>query len=295
MTDRICRNATALWLDVECRKGLIKYLTNHMKRASMLRRESPDEIEDHASRAIEAWIRRDAFAESVAAGKPPTRAQLGSWAVRIALNVMRDRGTDAHSREMFGARTLTERTTGLQKCVDAVATHEQIIQGSDNDEDGFTVEIAAISQRDAETILLDRDIRCSVEDALRQQPPRSDEAADRLNRVWGLMVEDATVDVISERLGVSTLRATHLTNRVRERLRQAENTVREALAILREVEAGSFDSARVEGLSDARRAIRDLESHGYIRFRAGGYYSITVAGRDRLSGHGDEWRDRLVL
>lgn len=291
MTDR---NATSLWLDVQCRKGLTKHLANYLKRAPMLRRESPDEIEDHVSHAYEAWIRRDAFAESVAEGKPPTRNQLGSWAVRIALNVMRDRGTDAHAREVYGARTLTERTTGLQRCVDAVATHAQVIQGSD-DEDGFTTEVMALSQRDAEAALLDRDVRRSVEDALLQQSPRSEDAADRLQRVWGLMVEEATTDAISAALGVSRLRATHLTNRVRERLRQAENTVCEALAILRHAESGPVDPTLVEGVSDARRAIRELEACGYVRHSVGGAYAITVAGRDRLIGHGDEWRDRLVL
>lgn len=293
MTDR---NATALWLDVECRKGLLKYLTNHLKRASMLRRESVDEIEDHVSRAMEAWIRRDAFAASVAEGKPPTRAQLGSWAVRIALNVMRDRGTDAHAREMFGARTLTERTTGLQRCVDTAATHTEVLQNVvDDGTESFAMEIMSLTQRDAEAVLMDGDVRRSVEDAMHQQSPRSEDAADRLSQVWSLMVEDATVDVISDKLGVSRLRATHLTSRVRERLRQAEITVLEALTVLREVNAGSFDPTRKGAVSDAKRTIRELVSCGYVRPAEGGFYSITMAGQKRLGGHGSEWRDRLVL
>ena len=109
------------------------------------------------------------------------------------------------------------------------------------------------------------------------------------------MVEEATTDAISAALGVSRLRATHLTNRVRERLRQAENTVHEALAILRHAESGPVDPTLVEGVSDARRAIRELEACGYVRRGVEGAYAITVAGRDRLISHGNEWRDRLVL
>jgi len=293
MTDR---NATAMWLDAECRKGLIKRLTHRLRASSMLRRETEDEIEDHVSRAIEAWIRRDAFAAAVTDGKPPSTSQLTAWAVRIALNTIRDRGTDAHSREMFGARTVTERTTGLQRCVHAAPDHSEIKVCHGDDEgsdDAFAMEIVSLSQKDAEGVLLDGDVRRSVEAALRQQSPRSEDAADRLTRVWDLMVGDATVDVISDTLGVSPLRAVHLTNRVRERLRKAQDTVCEALQILRDAEAAPIDAARAGGHSDA---LRGLTSRGYLRVRGNGSYTITVAGRERLSvSNRDGWMSRLVL
>jgi len=289
------QNATAKWLDAECRKGLLKRLTHRLRASSMLRREPEDEVEDHVSRALEAWIRRDAFAAAVAAGKPPSTGQLTVWAVRIALNTIRDRGTDAHSREMFGARTVTERTTGLQQCVHAVPDHSEIkvCHGDDGSDDAFTMEIVSLSQKDAERVLLDGDIRRSVEAALRQQSPRSGDAAARLARVWGMMVGDATVDVISNTLGVSPLRAAHLTNRVRERLRKAQDTVCEALQILRDAEAAPIDAARAGGHCDA---LRGLASRGYLRVQVNGSYTITVAGRERLSvSNRDGWMSRLVL
>jgi len=288
-------NATARWLDAECRKGLLTHLVRNLGRNSMLFRESPSDLEDHTSRALEAWIRRDAFAAWIEKGKPPTRSRLTSWACRIALNTIRDRGTDAHAREMFGARTVTERTTGLQKSVDAAAEHTTVMQDTDEGSTFVFPEIVSLSQREAESILLEKDARRSVVAALLQESPRSEDAAERLAKVWDLMVQDATSETISTSLGVSPLRANHLTNRVRERLRRAETTVSDALAILREVQVGPTDLTRVEGLADSKKAIRELEACGYVYMRANGWYGITRAGQNRLASTEGGWQDRLVL
>jgi len=279
-------NATARWLGVECRRGLMKYLSSYLRRHSMLRRESLLEIEDHVSRSIETWIRRDAFAERLSQEIPPKRHHLGGWAVRIALNAIRDRGTDAHTREMYGARTGTERSSGLKRSVEACPEHGEAFVG----EEGET-ELYALNQKTAESNLQSVDFRKTVSKVLHQECTRSEDAADRLLRVWELLVEDFAVEKIAEDLNVSPLRAGHLAARVRNKIRQAEITVQDAMRILNEAGEAPLDKSRED-----RRTLKILVGSGLLRMRSDGRFQLTEEGRVRLkSSRQGDWASRLLI
>ena len=298
-------NATAAWLAQEvAQHGLYEYLYRALLASASFKREDPAEVGDHINSAFAAWIKRDAFAKFIAAGKTPRRRNLVSWAKQVASNTMRDRGTDALHRELRGARTEHEREvhaeseSGMAPWAASNLTVYASVTLPD-DEDGSESDPVDLDAVDATELLARTELVETVERVFDRACPRSKDAAARLNDTFGLLAEEAGTKRIAEALGVSELRAEKVSQKVRDRLRESEARVRAALAVLRAVGDEPYmtraEVREVLGdLSDLPSTVEELVERGYMAEHKGGSFLLTEKGEARLSQRG-EWHDRLLL
>ncbi len=302
-------NATAAWLAQEvAQHGLYEYLHRALLASASFKREDPAEVSDHINSAFAAWIKRDAFAKFIAAGKTPRRRNLVAWCKQVASNTMRDRGTDALHRELRGARTEHEREVhaesegGMAPWAAAnVAVYASVTLYEDGDESGNDSEhdLVDLDAVDATELLARSELVETVERVFDRACPRSKDAAARLNEAFGLLAEEAGTKRIAEALGVSELRAEKVSQKVRDRLRESEARVRAALAVLRAVGDEPYmtraEVSEVLGdLSDLPSTVKELVERGYMAEHKGGSFLLTEKGEARLSQRG-EWHDRLLL
>lgn len=70
------------------------------------------QVEDHAMNFVKKAIQRDAFRSRIEANTPIPYSQVAVYAVRSALNDIRDTGSDAVCRELLGSRTEREIREG---------------------------------------------------------------------------------------------------------------------------------------------------------------------------------------
>lgn len=301
-------NATAAWLAQQVEHhGLYEYLCRALLGSSSLKREDPVEVGDHVNNAFAAWIKRDAFAAYLAGGKTPHRRNLVTWAKQVASNTMRDRGTDALQREMRGARTEHEREVHAESeggmapwaAVNTGAYAAVTVPYMENEGEEQVYELVDLDAVDAVELLARSELVSTVEQVFNRSCPRSKDAAARLNETFGLLVEDAGTKRIAEVLGVSELRAEKVSQKVRDRLRESEARVQEALAIMGVVREEPFmtrdEVQEVLGnLSDLPSTVKELVARGYMAEHKGGSLLLTRKGEDRLSLQG-EWVDRLLL
>lgn len=298
-------NATAAWLAQEIEHhGLYEYLYRALLASASFKREDPAEVGDHINSALAAWIKRDAFAKYLAVGKTPRRRNLVSWAKQVASNTMRDRGTDALHRELRGARTEHEREAHAESesgmapwAASNLAVYASVTLP--DDEDGSEHDLVDLDAVDATELLARTELVETVERVFDRACPRSKDAASRLTDAFGLLAEEVGTKRIAEALGVSELRAEKVSQRVRDRLRESEARVREALAVLRVVgDEPYMTRAEVQealgGLSDLPSTVKELVERGYMAEHKGGSFLLTVKGEARLSQQG-EWHDRLLL
>jgi hypothetical protein len=298
-------NATAAWLAQEvAQHGLYEYLYRTLLVSASLKREDPAEVGDHINSAFATWIKRDAFANFIAAGKTPHRRNLVSWAKQVASNTMRDRGTDALHREMRGARTEHEREVHAESesgMAPWAASNPTTFAAAvpPDDGDGNECILVDLDAVDAMELLARTEIKEAVGRVFDRACPRSKDAAARLNQTFGLLVEEAGNKRIAETLGVSEQRAEKVSQKVRDRLRESEARVRAALAVLRVVGDEPY-MTRAEvwevlgDLSDLPSTVEELVERGYMAEHKGGSFLLTEKGETRLSQHG-EWCDRLLL
>jgi hypothetical protein len=302
-------NATAAWLAQEvAQHGLYAYLYRALSASASFRREDPAEVGDHIHAAFAAWIKRDAFAKFIAAGKTPNRRNLVSWAKQVSSNTMRDRGTDALHRELRGARTEHEREVHAEReggmapwVAQQTTTYEKVTYLSDEDRtDTGDYDLVDLDAVDATELLARSELVGTVELVFHRACPRSKDAANRLNETFGLLAEEANPQRVAEVLGVSTLRAEKLAQRVRDRLRESEGRVRAALAVLRAVGDEPYMTCdevqeALGALSDLPSTVGELVERGYLSEHKGGSYCLTERGAKRLSAGGSGWSDRLLL
>jgi DNA-binding CsgD family transcriptional regulator len=237
-------NSTAEFLAREIRAGLHEYLTRGLTR--YFPREG-DEVVDLVQGSMTLWIGRDAFADRIAEGRPPTRRELLHCARNASANVLRDRGTDCQHRELRGARTERERAIyagnhgGMAPWAHRPTSHEKIASLSDDGTptDDGQHEIVQVAAATAEDALYAAELRAAARRTLIESCPRSVEAGERLARVFDLSAEGATPQKIAETLNISVLRANKLNNDVRIKLRAAATDVATALAALQAVIDGS--------------------------------------------------------
>lgn len=298
-------NTTAAWLAKQVADhGLYEYLHRAMLASASFAREDVSEVEDHINNAFAAWIKRDSFASYLAAGKTPNRRHLVSWAKQVSSNTMRDRGTDCLHRELRGARTELERSEyadGMAPWVAQQTTaYEKVTLLSDEDgADTGDYDLVDLDAVDATELLARSELVDTMERVFDRACPRSKDAAARLNDAFGLMAEEASNSRLAGELGVSELRAEKLSQRVRDRLRESEARVQEALSVLRAVGDEPFvtrDEVRdmLSDLSDLPSTVEELVERGYMSEHAGGSLRLTEKGEVRLAARG-EWGDRLLL
>jgi len=300
-------NATAAWIAQEVEhNGLYEYLHRALLGSASFKREDPVEVADHLNNAFAAWIKRDAFAKFLAAGKTPRRRNLVTWAKQVSSNTMRDRGTDALHRELRGARTEherevhTEREGGMAPWAAVnLTTYASVTLPDDGDEGENEHDLVDLDAVDAVELLARTELADTVEQVFNRACPRSKDAAARLNKAFGLLAEEAGTKRIADALGVSDLRAEKVSQKVRDRLRESEARVRDALTVLRAVGDEPFVTrAEVQealgDLSDLPSTVKELVARGYMAERKGGSLVLTERGEARLSQQG-EWHDRLLL
>lgn len=299
-------NMTSAWLAQEiAANGLYEYLHRALLASSSFKREDPAEVSDHINAAFAAWIKRDAFAKHLAAGKVPRRRNLVSWAKQVASNTMRDRGTDALHRELRGARTEHEREVhtesegGMAPWAASNPTTYAAVALPDDDGSESEHDLVDLDAVDAVELLARSELTDTVERVFDRACPRSKDAASRLNETFGLLAEEAGTKRIAEALGVSELRAEKVSQKVRDRLRESEARVRNALTVLRAVgDEPYMTRAEVQealgDLSDLPSTVKELMERGYMDERKGGSLVLTEKGEARLSSQ-DGWYDRLLL
>jgi hypothetical protein len=299
-------NATAAWLAEEiAHHGLYEYLHRALLASSSFKREDPAEMLDHVHTALAAWVKRDAFAKYLAAGKAPRYRNLVAWAKQVSANTMRDRGTDALHRELRGARTEHERAefveneNGMAWAASNPTVYAAVTLHDDNGEGESEYDLVDLDAVDATELLSHAEVVETVEECLARACPRSPEAGARLNTTFKRMSEEAPTARLAELLGTSELRAEKLTQRVRDRLRESEATVRAALSVLRVVadEPYSTRAEVAEALSDLSElpsVLKELVGRGLLTEHKGGTLRCTEQGYKRLSDT-EGWGSRLLL
>ena len=298
-------NTTAAWIAQQVEHhGLYEYLHRAMLASASFAREDVSEVEDHVNNAFAAWIKRDSFAKYLAAGKTPNRRTLVSFAKQVSSNTMRDRGTDCLHREFRGARTELERSEYADGMAPWVAqqttTYEKVMHLSDEDgADTGDYDLVDLDAVDATELLARSELVDTMEQVFDRACPRSKDAASRLNEAFGLMAEEASNERLAQELGVSDNRAEKLAQRVRDRLRESEARVQDALAVMRVVGEEPFmtrDEVRdmLTDLANLPSTVKELVERGYMSEHKGGSLCLTEKGEVRLAARG-EWSDRLLL
>ena len=299
-------NATAAWLAGEiAHNGLHEYLCRALTTSAALSREDVSEVDDHLNNAYAAWISRDSFAKHLALGKVPRRRNLVTWAKQVSANTLRDRGTDCLHRELRGARTEHERNEfagDMAPWAAAQSTNYEKVMpapsedGTDNE---GVYDLVDLDATDATELLAHAELVGTVRECLTRACPRSPVAGGRLNNAFGHMAEDVSTARLAELLGTSDLRAEKLSQRVRDRLRESEATVRAALSVLRVVAEEPY-STRAEvaealsDLSDLPTVLKELVGRGLLTEHKGGSFLCTEQGHKRLSDT-EGWGSRLLL
>jgi hypothetical protein len=275
-------NATSMWLNEQCKQGLTQFLERKARMSKGLHHEKPQDIEDHIHSTFMLWIQRDAFAKRLAEGKPPSWAVLPHFVSLNAYNTMRSRGVDAHMRTFTNARTETERKKGADANANFVSEFRTIeFRDSDNQWDAV-----CINQKTAEDLLNLQDLREVGNRIVVDSCKRRQAAGDRLGKVWDMMVEGADVLDVSEALGVSPLRASHLTSRVRERIRKEADRVKSLLIAMRGIQRGEDVDPEI---------VRELEGMGLVSTESG-FPDLTKSGISRLrEGWGGGWHTMMMM
>lgn len=278
-------NVTAMWIEGQCRKGLIEDLEFRVQNTAELRLESlSGQVRDHIHSFLMVSIRRDAFRSWLLRGDPPKRSQLANWAKRKAINEYRRRGKDALGREMYGARTVSERKSGEDTQDSIHPSVYTLIQHQDEGSD--TVEPPTI--KDPLTAeILEHSVQGSVGmsrviDAIRRTKSRN---PDRFEDLFLLMVDGYSTEEIGEYFDVSLNRAGNLMASLRQALRQAEQESRNAREIARYLDREPYatleDIQEDLGVDSPEKLIRTMSRRGHLTDHRGSY-TLTGFGRQLL-------------
>jgi hypothetical protein len=283
------QNATALFLEGEMKNGLLRDLEASLKRAFPY--EDECEISDHAAEAVAVWIRRDSFAQYLGMGQPPRRNLLKAWARQVAANVIRDRGGDALHRQLRGARTGWERRNGgLAPWAHSEGKFVEVLAGQDESTGELETDMVDMTAGDALDLLHGKDVEAAVARALKASCPRSTDAGERLAGMSKMMVDGASKKEIGERYGVTPLRVAHLTQRVRDNLRQAEDEAKTALRAMEVLFEEPFSTEEEITLTlgtSVSEVLENLKTLGLVETTScGRSFRLTKRGVTRLEEKG---------
>jgi len=284
------QNATALFLAGEVSRGLLRDLEGSLKRAFPY--EDEGEIEDHAANAVATWIRRDSFASYLSIGKPPHRNLLKAWARQVAANTIRDRGSDALHREIRGAKTGWERRNGeMAPWAHGEARFSEVISSIEETTGSVERDFVDMTAGDALELLHASDVDEAVARHLRASCTRSQDAGERLAGMGKMMLDGSSKSEIAERYKVTPLRVAHLTQRVRDNLREAEEKSRIALRAMEVLLEEPFSTEKEIQLSlgsDAGEILKELRALGLVEASpCGRSFRLSETGERRLQESGE--------
>jgi hypothetical protein len=221
------RNLTAEWLGkhltAEIRNLMIMTVGSKLPVSA-----STNQVEDHVQECLTRLIYRDSLRERIMEGVEITPSHLASYAFRSACSDIRSMGTNPVCREIYGARTETERRKAKE---DGSEGRRWGLKDSrvsfQKGEDGVSavLEIADEEGTALEDVQAFETFWTRMESVLKWRVPG---AWPRYAKILRMKVEGGTTKEIAKELGVSDSRTTTM-------MAVARGIIREAR------EAGFFD------------------------------------------------------
>lgn len=182
-------------------------------------------VDDHIHNCMVRLISRDSLRERVLGGKDIPDTLLATYAVRASFSDIRDMGTNPVTREMFGARTESERAKGV---VTAPLTDSRIIWSKGDEGSPASIvdmvgdPLANGGAGSVEEYMDFQRYMHRLEDVIRAKKPK---AGDRYLGVLRMKVSGFTIPEIAEEEGVSVFRAASMVAEARRCLQEARGWV----------------------------------------------------------------------
>lgn len=177
------------------------------------------QVEDHAMNFVRKAIQRDAFRSRIEENRPIPYSQVAVYAVRSALNDIRDTGSDAVCREILGSRTEREVREGTGPDRNPIRTRQSFRSKAVRFRDGACVDLidAKVSKKVDldETILFDQ-VWGRIETLIRKRfrPEEFDMVLGFLKeRIQGSSVQEA-----AQNLKIEPLQAQRYSKLIKTRL-----------------------------------------------------------------------------
>lgn len=277
---------TAIWLEQQCREKNL-----HVRLAASLKRDFRSEEYTECLSFTGLWVARwsasGSFDKVLAAEGAVRFGVLMTFLKRKHYSAIFVRGAEPLHR-LRGARTQHEIRMRAETCNDSFLCHDAT-QASDwetawegDSEDGSVEEIVISPSRTPEEELSGAEDAAFIRRAgasLVRAAHRG--AADRYERVYDAIMEGATREEVAQAEGVSSLRAGHLTGKVRKSIREGEITVEIASKILHHVAREPW-STRQEiqndlrvGAVEVRKALGFLLEQGLLQQAQGESYAVS--------------------
>lgn len=226
---RVERNLTAKWLDKhltpppgQTESRLYRHIRSTLAKTCRIS-ASMDLLDDHVNQFIIRLIRRDSLRKKLEAGDRIRYSSIASYAVNSAYTDIRDFGTDAVTREMFGARTGKERRELSEWCDKRSQGEVGPTIRSQKDSDIQWNESGDLHWKDSGTkdLIADRlhfeKVWTRLEDALKTAKPGAWERYSGILKMQ--IVEDLPVKEIARREQVSPHRAATMLQEARKVIR----------------------------------------------------------------------------
>lgn len=201
-------NTTAQWLNehLSRKDGKLMRVVMQAIASKCPISSSTSQVEDHAQEFFVRLIRRDSLRKRLSEGGPVTYTHIASYAVRSAFTDARNAGTEPICRELFGARTETERRK-IQGVVesDVMLRHVSgdtttVTMTHDDHDNPMLGDVVVHTAMAVEDRLAFEATWEKVETLIRRRRPGS---ADRDIAILQRRVQGWTAQEISEALGVN--------------------------------------------------------------------------------------------
>jgi len=196
-------NETALFIDRRLKetKGDFLRLLHRSVASKMLVSATSGMVEDHVQNCMVRLIHRNALKSRIMMGLPIPDYHIVQWAVRAAYTDARNDGTEPVAREMYGARTDTERARAKSDPSLIVTTSHRdprILWGGE-DSDGAWTDIrdddTTATSEAVDDNLLFQGIWDKVETVMRAKTPEGSHYLDLLGRkATGFSIQELADD-----------------------------------------------------------------------------------------------------
>ena len=277
---------TAIWLEQQCReKNLHVRLAASLKRD--FRAEEYTECLSFAGLWIARWSASGSFDKFLAADGTVRFSVMMTFLKRKHYSAIFVRGAEPLHR-LRGARTQHEIRMRVETgdegflCHDATQSTDWDTAWEGDSEEGCVEEVVISPSPTPEEELSGAEDAAFIRKAgasLVRAAHRG--AADRYERVYDAIMEGATREEVAQAEGVSSLRAGHLTGKVRKSIREGEITVEIASKILHHVAREPW-STRQEiqndlrvGAVEVRKALGFLLEQGLLQQAQGESFAVS--------------------
>lgn len=212
-------NMTARYLDKRIRetgghKGTLMSCMRRAVSSHLPVSSTTGLVEDHIQNCFMRLIQRDSLADRIIEDSKISDHALASFAVRAGYTDIRDWGTDPVCREMYGARTESERAKGL---VLPPSSDTRVVWAADEDSNTAAAwSDIADESASMEEVLNFQQVWEQIAEVLHANKPH---VSDRYLKILKMRADGCTMKDIAERENVSPFRAAALMAEVRRVLR----------------------------------------------------------------------------